>query len=210
MQLYLIRHGDNVLASSDKVGGHKDGYIDAGLSALGERQATTLASWLTKQVPHLDSLYTSSLPRAQQTARRLAQAYQVSALEDHRLREIGCNRFNGQPWPNDDLPGGFNISKVEQPYAPVSPAKGQESWMNFRNRVALFGSDLITKHQGHTVIVVCHGGVINAMVDNIFNIGPHRFCDVRLAKASVTHFEHVGQPGQETWLLHCLGFKYEG
>ena len=205
MQLYLVRHGDNVLKPSGKMAGHKDGYIDDGLSPMGKDQAATLATRLIECIPHLDALYTSTLPRARQTADYLAQAYQLPALADHRLREIGCNRFDGQPWPDDDLPGGFSVSKVDQPNAPVSPADGQESWMNFRGRVAQFVADIVANHQGQRVIVVCHGGVINAMLDHIFNIGPQRFCDARPVKASLTHLEYAGQPGREPWLLHSLG-----
>lgn len=209
MHLYLIRHGDNVLRLSNKADGQIDGYIDAGLSDVGQQQVAALADWLPKHIAAIDTLYTSTLPRAQETADLIVPVYTVPARNDDRLREIGCNRGNGHPWPNDDLPGGFHVAKAIDPFAPVSPANGQESWQDFRRRVGSFIEDALVTHSTQSVMVVCHGGVINAVVDHIFNLGPWRRCDVLVAKASITHFEYGGELDREPWLLHYVGRTVE-
>lgn len=205
MQLYLIRHGDNLLQPSNKQDGHIDGYIDAGLSDVGCRQVRALAERLPTLVNSVDLLYTSTLRRAQETAVAIGVRYERAPIGDHRLRELGCNRSDGRPWADDDLPGGFNVAKAVEPFTPVSPTASQESWHDFRGRVSQFLTELVATQPGQTVVVVCHGGVINALIDHICNIGLWRHCDILPPKASVTHIEYRGEPEQERWILHYLG-----
>ena len=205
MQLYVIRHGDNLLQSSNKRDGHVDGYIDAGLSDVGWQQVYALAERLPTLVTNIDLLYTSTLRRAQETAVVLGDRYGRAPVGDDRLRELGCNHSDGRPWADDDLPGGFNVAKAVDPFAPVSPAEGQESWHDFRGRVSGFLAELVATHWDQTSVIVCHGGVINAMIDHICNIGLWRHCDILPRKTSVTHIEYRGESEQECWLLHYLG-----
>lgn len=76
--------------------------------------------------------------------------------------------------------------------------------MHFRIRVGMFVEELASRHQGNTIVVVCHGGVINAAFDYIFNIGAYRRCDIRGKHTGVTYFQWVGRPDREPWRLHYL------
>ncbi|MEM7345952.1 MAG: histidine phosphatase family protein [Chloroflexota bacterium] len=200
MHLYLIRHGESFVNLPDWEGG----IVDTPLTHLGHQQASQLAAWLPKTVPAIDALYTSTLQRARETGAHLSEVYDCTLQENDRIREIGTNRLDHIPWPNDDLPPGFTIWGTEKPFIPVTALTEDqdESWMHFKLRVGAFIETLIDLHREHTVLVVCHGGVIDAVFDHIFNVGPWRRCEVWHDNTGVTYFEHIDLPKRETWRLH--------
>ncbi|MEM7336064.1 MAG: histidine phosphatase family protein [Chloroflexota bacterium] len=204
MHLYLIRHGESWVNMPDD---HQNHPLDAGLTERGQEQAKSLASWLKKEVPQIDKMYASSMRRAQETAVILATAYNCNVISDHRLREIGNNRLDHSPLSNDELPRQYtHLSPFENPITPIATdVENGETFMHFRIRIGLFIDELIQKHQEKTILAVCHGGVINAAVDHIFNIGPYRRCDVRGQHTSATYFQHLGKLTREPWRLHYLG-----
>ena len=83
------------------------GNVDAGLTELGQAQAQALARWLPGELPAIDALYASTMTRAQETAAPLAAAYGCEIRHEDRLREVGNNRLDHTPWPNDDLPSDY-------------------------------------------------------------------------------------------------------
>jgi probable phosphoglycerate mutase len=202
MQLYMIRHGQSYVNLKDWEGGN----VDAGLTELGQQQAEALAEWLPTQLEEIDILYCSTMKRARETAEPLARVYNLTPQFDDRLREIGNNRFDHVPWPSDDLPEYGQVWGSERPFHSITPEReGGESLMHFRVRVGVFLEDLTDKHPEQTVVVVCHGGVIETVYDHLFNIGPWRRCEVWSRNTSITRFEHVRHPNREVWRLHYHG-----
>jgi probable phosphoglycerate mutase len=200
MQLYFIRHGQSFVNLKDWTGGN----VDAGLTELGQAQAQALARWLPNELPAVDALYASTMTRAQETAAPLAAAYGCEIRHEDRLREVGNNRLDHTPWPNDDLPSDYaDYWASSRPFASTTPALPRgESYMHFRTRVGFFIEEMVERHRGEIVLLVCHGGVLDAAFDHIFNIGPWRRCEVWDHNTAMTHFEHVEHPGRETWRLH--------
>lgn len=199
MHLYLIRHGQSFVNLKEWTGGNQD----TGLTELGHRQAAALGAWMPGEVPKIDALYASSMLRARETADYLALAYGVDRISDDRLREIGNNRADHQPWPGEDLPEYGDFWGSERPFASVTPSReGGESLMHFRIRVGAFIENMIEKHREQTVVAVCHGGVIELAMDHIFNVGPFRRTEVWCKNTGVTRFEYVEHPHRELWRLH--------
>ncbi len=60
MQLHLIRHGQSYVNLQDRT----QGNTDEGLTALGQRQAEALATWLPTHLPVIHQLYASTMRRA--------------------------------------------------------------------------------------------------------------------------------------------------
>lgn len=198
MHLYMVRHGQSHVNLKEWAGGN----TDEGLTELGQRQAAALGKWLPAVVPTIEAIYCSTMRRARETVAPLAAAYKAEVRFDDRLREIGNNRLDHTPWPSDALPQQFaDYWASERPFAPVALVEGGESWMHFRTRVGWLVEELAEEHHGKTVIVVCHGGVIEAAFDHIFNIGPWRRCEVWHHNTAVTHFEHVERPRPAPWRL---------
>jgi probable phosphoglycerate mutase len=201
MHLYVVRHGQSFVNLPDW-----DGLdSDSPLTPLGEKQAEALAAWLPGQLKHIDALYSSTMRRAKATAARLAAAYGVEICLDHRLREIGNNRIDHSPFPEGASPSRSDwnaFEPTERPFAGVAKAEGSESIMHFRIRVAAFIEEMIEQHPEQTIIAVCHGGVMGAVFDYCFGIGPWPRCEIWTSNTGVTHFEYVAHPGRETWRLH--------
>lgn len=200
MQLYLVRHGQSHVNLAD----WNNGNSDEGLTELGQRQAALMAAWLPTQVSHIDHIYCSTMLRARETVAPLLAVYDRPVHYDDRLREVGNNRLDGQPWPNDNLPREYaDYWASERPFSPVTPIiDGGETFMHFRIRVGLFVEMLVERHPQEVVLAVSHGGVIETIFDHVFNIGPWRRCEVWNKNTGVTHFEYVAHPQRETWRLH--------
>jgi probable phosphoglycerate mutase len=200
MHLYLIRHGQSLVNLAD----WNNGNTDEGLTDLGHRQARALADWMPKVIPHVDIIYGSTMRRARETAMPLGNAYGMPIHYDDQLREIGNNRLDHTPWPNDNLPREYaDYWSSERPFASVTPKTvGGESMMHFRTRVGLFVENLVERHPDQTVVAVCHGGVVEIVFDHVFNIGPWRRCEVWNKNTGISHFEYVAHPRRETWRLH--------
>lgn len=199
MHLYLIRHGQSYVNLKDWTGG-----MDEPLTELGQQQAEALAAWLPRFVPHVDVIYASTMHRANETAEYLARAYGMELRADTRLREIGTNQRNHEPWSAERLPNKFSdYWASERPFSNVTPVEeAGETMMHFRTRVGMWIEDTVREHEGQTVVTVCHGGVIETAFDHIFNIGPWRRAEVWTHNTAITHFEYVNHPTRESWRLH--------
>jgi broad specificity phosphatase PhoE len=199
MHLYMIRHGQSFV----NLDNWENGNLDEGLTELGQRQAAALARWLVTEIPQVDVLYASDMRRAKETAAPLAEAYRLAVQYDERLREIGNNRLDHTAWPNDALPEYGDYWSSERPFSPVTPLTPDgETFMHFRVRVGIAIEEWVANHQDQVVVAVCHGGVVEAAFDHIFNIGPWRRCEVWNRNTGVTYFEYVNHPLRETWRLH--------
>ncbi len=131
MQLYLIRHGQSYVNLKD----WPNGNTDEGLTELGQAQAARLAAWLPTQIDKFDFVYASTMRRARETAQKVAEAYGTNIHFDDRLREIGNNRLDHTPWPNDSLPRDFaDYWASARPFSPtVLNVDLGESYMHFRS-----------------------------------------------------------------------------
>ncbi|MCB8968579.1 MAG: histidine phosphatase family protein [Ardenticatenaceae bacterium] len=194
----MVRHGQSYVNLPDWDGGNQD----SPLTELGLAQAAALAAWLPQELAAVDAIYCSTMLRARQTAAPLAAAYDTPITYDDRIREIGNNRLDQSPWPSDALPEYGDFWGSERPFASITPAHtAGESLMHSRIRVGAFLEELVEKHREETVIVVCHGGVIEMTYDHVFNIGPWRRCEVITKNTGVTRFQLVEHPNRETWRL---------
>lgn len=199
MYLYLIRHGESYVNLPD----YTDPDRDKGLTEQGHLQAAKLALWLQRVVPHVAGIYSSSLERARETVAPLAEAYGRTPIFDDALREMGTARWNHLAYAVGQLPQpGTGYMPTERPFAHLTTDTDGESYMHFRIRVGRFVERLVQEHTDTIVVVVCHGGVIEAVFDHVFNIGPWRFCDVRTRNTAVTLFESINLPDRAAWRLH--------
>lgn len=202
MHLYLIRHGE------------KGNDFDGALTPHGQAQARALAGWMTRELPVIDVLYSSTMRRARETAQVLAQTYRKEIIFEDRVREYGCNYADHRPIPSDQFGAPYSLaekSTYELTLLPVLGIPGSESWADFRGRVNLFIQDILRNHynpylrreEARRIAVVCHGGVISAVFDYVFNIDVmHRPCELWQENTAITYFERRNDPWYEPWRLH--------
>ncbi|MGH9043085.1 MAG: histidine phosphatase family protein [Acidimicrobiia bacterium] len=184
-RLVLIRHGESNSTVDQIVGGHQG---CSGLSERGRAQAEALAVRLssTRELTDATVLLTSILPRAIETAEIIAPAIGgLVAKQDCDLCEIHPGEADGLPWEEfraryipEDTP--------RSPYKAWSP--GGESWATFLARVGTTLGEVALRHSGETVVVVCHGGIIEGSFAAFGNQPLRRAFDVSVENTSITEW----------------------
>jgi len=201
VHLLLIRHGQSFVNLEDWTGG----FVDTGLTDLGKNQARSLAGWIAENV-QIDALYTSTMARTLETAAFLTKTTGLVAQPDDRLREFGNCYANGAAVPPESMPIEYaDFWGTERPHSRINT--DGESWMLFRVRVGSFLDDLLVRHARtepqQTIAVVCHGGVIDATFDYVFNVGPQRRVEIWTHNTGIVHWEYCPDSGREPWRLHA-------
>ncbi len=160
-RLVLVRHGQ-ARAAVDGVAGGARGC--QGLTELGRAQVEALARRLagSGEQGRVSVLMSSTLPRAIETAERLAPALgglPVRAEAD--LSELDPGEGDGLTWAEwEQRYGSFDVAA--EPYRALSP--GGESWAAFGLRAGR-ALDRIARANGDGVVVVaCHGGIIEQSI----------------------------------------------
>ncbi len=210
MHLYLIRHGQSYINLADYAGGHRN----EPLTDLGEKQAEAAAVWIKENIA-ARHLYCSTMMRTRQTAAAISHATGLAIHFDDRIREVGTAYADGTPVPDDQLkPYHEKIWGTLQPYDPIT--EGGENWMQFRTRVGSFIESLLRtfdhidysirptpqEEAEQSVLVVCHGGVIEAFFEYVFEKGPWSVVAVMSNNTGMTHLEYRPVPNRPDWRLH--------
>ena len=197
-RLILIRHGEARAAIDRVIAGHRG---CRGLSATGIQQAEALHDRLrsTGEI-RADVVVSSVLPRAVHTAEIIAPALGAKQVRhDCDVCEVHPGECDGMPVDEYDRRYGFNMTA--EPERPLSP--GGESLVAFQQRVTAGLNRLIEAHSGQSLVIVCHGGVINVAMHWLLGAPPlHAQPPFRLepANTSITEWaraDHSGRP----WLL---------
>ena len=153
-RLVLVRHGQS-RATVDSVAGGEKGC--RGVTDLGHRQAEALAARLAAdtELGYVRALVSSTLPRAVETAEHLAPVLGLPVDQDRDLCEMHPGEGDGLTWEQWEARyGSFDLGA--EPERPLSP--GGESWAEFGVRAQAALTSLA--EAGGTVVVVCHGGII--------------------------------------------------
>lgn len=162
MELVLVRHA---LPLREQVAG---GRADPPLAPAGVTQAEALARHWAGRV---DAVWTSPLRRARETAAPLAAAAGVDPVVDDDLAEM--DRDSDTYVPLEELrtdPDAW-ARAVEDWTGPAAQAVRD----HFVQRVGAAVDRVVEDHRGARVAVVCHGGVINAVLARALGLDQHLF-----------------------------------
>ncbi|CAN5681539.1 histidine phosphatase family protein [soil metagenome] len=197
-RLLLLRHGESQ-AQVDRVVGGPSGC--SGLSDLGRRQVAALAERWTSSGLIVDQLYSSTLPRAVETAELLAPALGgLAVAQDPDLVELAPGECDGLSW--DDYQDRYGVDMRTDPYAELSP--GGESVAGFLLRVGRALHRVVAGHGGATVVVACHGGVVDGSLICFLGLPLQRVgdLDLRSTNAGVTEWLVEAEKGKPLhWAL---------
>lgn len=181
IRLILIRHG----RSRRNAGRRVQGWSDSTLDSSGLDQARLLVERLRSDPP--DSLYTSSLLRAKQTALIIGEALDLPVISDDRLRERDLGEASGLTWeqleerhPDVARHWREGCEQLEIP--------GEEGSEQFEGRVVRAFDEIVSSRGEGTVGVVAHGGTFGAYLNHLIGL-PSRFSPFRFANASLTIVE---------------------
>lgn len=159
MELILVRHArpDHVVEAP--------GPADPALTEIGHRQARAVAGWLAAEA--IDAVYTSPMVRARETAEPLVRLLGMDPVVADGVREYDA---------------------TDSTYIPIEVLRrDKEAWRRYLAEEAeidrgAFVEEVVgtleriaTDHRGQRVVVVCHGGVINAWAGRVLGLRPSLF-----------------------------------
>lgn len=199
-RLVLIRHGEAHGAIEGVVAGHR---TCRGLTERGRRQAQALRDrFLASREFEAQSLLTSVLPRAIETAEILAPALGgLPSERDCDLCELHPGECDGLTWEVYRERYGFDMRA--EPERPMSP--GGESLVSFQSRVQRRLERMMREHEGETVVVVSHGGVVSAATLSLMSHAMHIARPFRLQPENTSITEWLRPASEaspaEPWLL---------
>lgn len=185
--LLLVRHGQQVWP--DPISSTNGEWIDPPLSELGRRQAQTVAEYLADEP--VTAVYSSDLQRANETGRAIAERH---GLEVEVVNQLAEFHFYSE-LPDDrrpvDVLGEKIVEGARERFAQTrrwDSFPASESSSDFRRRVGYAVEAAVTGHPEETIVVACHGGVINAYLAEILGLEEDMF--FRPSHASVHRIRH--------------------
>jgi probable phosphoglycerate mutase len=162
-RVIVVRHGQTEWNVQTRI----QGQGDSTLTADGRAQARALSERLSGE--RFDALISSDLGRASATAQAIADRCGHPIILDARLRERHFGAGQGMTYEEVDraYPGAFaRIRNVDPDF--VIP--GGESRRQFHDRVVAAMDSLASRHDGQTIVVVTHGGVLATFFRHVHDI----------------------------------------
>ncbi|MDO4284465.1 MAG: histidine phosphatase family protein [Eubacteriales bacterium] len=158
MKLYLLRHGETAV---NKKGGIFQGQIEVPLNDAGIAQAQAAHDDFVRRGILFDKVYSSPQGRALHTA-QLASGWDRSRiLTDDRLKEQSFGPLEGKTWDCME-PSKFHALMCDA--GNYVPPAGAESILHLVQRCSSFLEEMRRTRPADTILTVCHGGTIRAML----------------------------------------------
>ncbi|MGC8991620.1 MAG: histidine phosphatase family protein [Verrucomicrobiia bacterium] len=178
-RLFLLRHGE----VEDRYRYVFGGRIDMDLSPRGREQVKRLAEHLCQI--KLDRIYVSPLKRARQTSSALLQHDGRTETVHRDLREVDFGQWTGLTWA--EVAEQFGVHAFDWLRAlRHDRIPGAEPFSEFHGRVSNCLNDILGRHSGQSVAVVCHGGVIRMLLALLLDLPLEKTAGFEVDYASLT------------------------
>jgi broad specificity phosphatase PhoE len=147
--IILCRHGETDWNTQ----GRYQGRTDVPLNARGQEQARALARRLSDE--RVDVVYSSTLERAYETARAIAQVHGLDVRRDPRLDEIDQGSWEGLR--RDEIELRHPVELAAWQHHPIDlRLPGGETLEEVRLRVRAALDDMMLLHDGKSICLVAH------------------------------------------------------
>ncbi|HZD78936.1 MAG TPA: histidine phosphatase family protein [Actinomycetota bacterium] len=173
--LFLIRHGRSDESSDDLLETPRGLQWNPPLHAVGREQAELLARRLALTHPAPAAVYCSPLRRARETIAPYVERTGVEVLIEDDLMEAHIGDWENKPFEEIVASDEEILHLVRTQRAIWHRAPGGETVAGFRSRVDAAIEGILRRHPDGEVLVVCHGGVINAYVGPLLGIQHEMF-----------------------------------
>ncbi len=182
--LVLIRHGESNVTVNRVIGGYR---TCSGLSELGRRQAERLRERLEATGELVaDVLIASNFRRAIETAEAIAPAFGNP--------DLAIEPGFGEHDPGPEIDGmtfdgyveRFGMPDWSDPHVDVFP--GGETIAAFHSRVGSALGRLFEEHHGRSIVIACHGGVVDATFRQLLRTASTGGFELRTLNTSITEF----------------------
>jgi probable phosphoglycerate mutase len=197
-RLVLVRHGESNVTVNRIIGGPR---TCNGLSDLGRQQAERLRErWADHPDFAADVLIASQYPRAFETMQIIAPALGDLPI----VRDDGFGEHD--PGPDCDgltytaftehFPDGSRNWDSHDPFATTFP--GGETIAAFQYRVGQAVRRTLDEYAGSTVVVACHGGVVDAVLRMALRAPAMGAFEIHTVNTSITELQYTER---NTWRL---------
>ena len=188
--IYLLRHGEVVLAETRRFIGH----LDVPLSPTGERQSASQAARLA--TVKLSAVYSSDLARARRTGEIVGAPHALSPTIVPALREMAMGRWEGltaaeiqRAEPERFAEWMANVGAFPFPEGESVPDLEARAWPAFEA--------LARAHPGAAIAIVAHGGTNRALLCRALGLSPGRLLSLGQDYGALTVLERL----DATWRL---------
>jgi probable phosphoglycerate mutase len=191
--LCLVRHGETAWNAEGRV----QGQLDVPLNATGLAQARAVAAVLKNE--SFAAIYSSDLIRTQQTAQPVADLLKKKIVLDEKLRERHYGAFQGMTYAEAkvQIPEGYARFRARDPEYDFGSG---ESLRDFSDRSLVFIQEVIQKHEGRSLLLFTHGGVLEMVYRHATGRGLSTPRDFEIPNAAINRVE-IGAAGWhvESW-----------
>jgi broad specificity phosphatase PhoE len=191
--IYLLRHGEVVLAETRRFIGH----LDVPLSPRGEAQCAAQARRLA--AARIDTLYSSDLERARRSGEIIGAPHGLRPQPLPALREMAMGRWEGLTADEIEArePAAFRdwMARVGE-----FPFPEGESVPDLLARAGAAFDEIVARAHAHTVAIVAHGGTNRALLCRALGLPPSRLLTLGQDYAALSVLERTAGG----WTLRCL------
>ncbi len=183
--ILLIRHGETEWNAS----GRWQGQSDIPLNEKGMSQAKLLANRL-RSWP-IDTIISSDLRRATQTASVLGDALNLQPMIDKSWRERNGGSFEGLTARELEAKADFHGPRDDKNWAPL---KGETN-LQVAERVQLSFDKVVKNHPDEMVAIVTHGGTIITLLSLILGFPAGERARLWVSRTTGFSIVEVGERG---------------
>jgi len=186
--LYLVRHGatEANLARPARLQGRKQ---NPPLARLGIRQAEATRDFLVGRAVH--HCYCSPLLRAVQTAAIVAAPQGLSPAPIDGLTECDVGRWEGLDWQSIRYLDAENYRRYHNDPAGYG-YPGGENFQQILTRVSPILDNLLTQHEGQSILVVGHHLVHRTYLAHLLGLVANQAPQVILDNGGISVVERIG------------------
>lgn len=172
--LYFVRHGQQQWPDPETSTAGE--WVDPPLSEVGQKQAECVGRWLADKP--IAAVYSSQLLRANHTGVAIAAHHGLEVEVIEALEEIRL--FEGVPQDQrpSDILGEKALDGIRERFVQTKKwdvYPHTERSIDFRRRVGWAVESAIVSHPGETIVIACHGGVINAYLSEVLGLDVDMF-----------------------------------
>lgn len=192
-KIYFARHGETDWNKD----GRYQGWTDISLSETGRKQAACLAKRF-EEIP-IDAVYSSSLRRAYDTAKIVAERKNLPVIIEDSFKEINFGEWEGHTAPElEEKFGEHYIKFFHEPYEHTFPGDG--SFQNVTKRIARGLISVLEKYRDRNVLIISHGGIIRLAIIYLMEMDGSFYRKLWIDNTGVSIIEWK----EDSKLLRCL------
>ncbi len=193
----LLRHGEPV--GGPRYRGHRDDP----LTGRGWQQMSNAVAQLGGQDSAWSHIVCSPLQRCHDFALQLAQRRAITLELEPQFREIHFGQWEGKTSAQILREDPDTLSRYWENPQVVTPPGG-ESLARFQRRVTNAWGRLLHRHTGKHILLVTHGGVIRALLNDVLTVPPQTMFGINIPYACLSRLcvEHTARGHRSTWQFH--------